>query len=150
MLTAQILVAMSATVVGIQPSSDVAFEHVELVEVNHLYDERGQHLLDQLIFYDWSVQLSRFDVRAWRKVKSSAQLPVRSWQDGDYHVTWYDRGILRHVRAAAFRETWTQYDPEVLARKQLPVEQRRELRSPRSTTFGVELERGVEASSDSP
>jgi len=137
MLSAQLFVAVTATILGSHPAHAPAFDRVELIEVNHLYDERGQHLLDQLIFYEWSLERNRFDVRAWRKVTSTAHYPLRSWEDGDYHVTWYDRGILRHVRAGAFRETWTHYDPEVLERKQLPVERRRELvvpRAPRTAT----------------
>jgi hypothetical protein len=127
-----LLVIVTASLLGSHPVATIAVEEVDLIEVNHLFDERGQHLLDQLIFYEWSDHRSRYDVRAWRKIKSTTVSPLRSWQDGGYHITWCDRGLMRHVKSAAFRETWTQHDPEVVERQALPVERRRELRTPRS------------------
>jgi hypothetical protein len=67
-------------------------------------------------------------VRAWRLVKNPAQLPQRDWQDGGYVAVWHDGEVLRHVHAESMRETWTQYDPELIEREFLPKEQRRELR----------------------
>ena len=122
--------AISAIVVacGISPQGDVARERVDLVEVNHFYDEQGRLVFDQTIFYDWSESHSRYMVRAWRLVKNPAQLPQRDWQDGGYVAVWHDGEVLRHVHAESMRETWTQYDPELIEREFLPKEQRRELR----------------------
>ncbi len=44
-------------------------------------------------------------------------------------MIWNDGEILRHIRAASFRETWTQHDPELLEREYLPKEERRELKT---------------------
>lgn len=129
-MSASVLFLFVAGMVGSHPAMSLATQDVDLIEINHLYDEQGQHLLDQLIFYEWSAHRGRYDVLAWRKLKSTTSTPQRSWQDGGYHLTWYDRGLMRHVRADAIRETWTQYDPEVLERQALPVERRRELRTP--------------------
>jgi hypothetical protein len=122
--------AISAIVVccGISPQEDVARERVDLVEVNHFYDEQGRLVFDQTIFYDWSASHSRYMVRAWRLVKNPAQLPQRDWQDGGYTAVWHDGEVLRHIHAESMRETWTQYDPELIEREYLPKEQRRELR----------------------
>ena len=78
--------ALSAIVVvlGINPTEDVAREKVDLMEVNHFYDEQGRLVFDQVIFYDWSPDHSRYMVRAWRLVKNPAQLPERDWRDGGY------------------------------------------------------------------
>jgi hypothetical protein len=113
---------------GISPQEDVARERVDLVEVNHFYDEQGRLVFDQTIFYDWSASHSRYMVRAWRLVKNPAQLPQRDWQDGGYVAVWHDGEVLRHVSAESMRETWTQYDPELVEREYLPKEQRQELR----------------------
>jgi hypothetical protein len=67
-------------------------------------------------------------VRAWRLVKNPAQLPQRDWKDGGYLAVWQDGEVLRHVHGQSMRETWTQYDPELIEREYLPKEQRRELR----------------------
>ena len=125
------IIALSATIVvlGITPQEDVARESVDLIEVNHFYDEHGRLVFDQVIFYDWSQDDARYMVRAWRLVKNPAQLPQRDWKGGGgYLVVWQDGELLRHVRAQSIRETWTQYDPELVEREYLPKERRKELR----------------------
>jgi hypothetical protein len=102
-------------------------DEVDLVEINHYHDARGEHVFDQLIFYDWSSQKHRFQVRAWRLIKSENQLPRRDHRQGDWLVRWHDDGILREVRASSQRETWTQYDPELVERDNLPQDQRLDL-----------------------
>lgn len=110
------------------PQEFVARDEVDLIEVNHYYDEYGKHVFDQLIFYDWSSQESRFHVRAWRLIKHDSQVPHRDWVKDEFVTTWKDGDLLRTVRAEMLRETWTQYDPELLERAALPKSQRRELR----------------------
>jgi hypothetical protein len=100
---------------------------VDLVEVNHFYDDQGRHVFDQVIFYDWEAGHSRHMVRAWRLVKNPAQLPQRNWKDGSYSALWYDNDVLRRVQAKSMRESWTQYDPELVEREYLPKEKRKDL-----------------------
>ena len=66
-------------------------------------------------------------VFAWRLCKSPAQIPVRDWSRSGYSATWLDGERFRQVRALSFRETWTQYDPEVEDRLFVPPDQRRGL-----------------------
>lgn len=106
------------------PTYEPPTDRVALIEVNHLYDARGQHVIDQVIFWDWD--RDRFQVRAWRLIKSDVQLPKRN-RCGDYECYWCDGNTLRKVIAHQKRETWTTYDPEVLEREMLPIEFRREL-----------------------
>lgn len=117
---------------AISPREDVATERVDLIEVNHFYDEQGRLVFDQLLFYDWSHNDGRYQLRAWRMVKNNSQLPHRNWQTGDYVATWQDGDVLRKISAPTTRESWTQYDPELTEREFLPKEKRRELRSPKS------------------
>ena len=114
---------------GISPTEDVAREQVDLMEVNHFYDEQGRLVFDQVIFYDWSADHSRYMVRAWRLVKNPAQLPQRDWKAGGYLSVWHDGEVLRRVHGESMRETWTQYDPELVEREYLPKERRKELRT---------------------
>lgn len=102
-------------------------DSVDLVEVNHYHDAECKPVFDQLIFYDWSNQTRRFQVRAWRLVKSENQLPRRDAQQGNWLVRWHDDGVLREVTSASRRETWTQYDPELVEREHLPQDQRLDL-----------------------
>ncbi len=114
---------------AIIPDQSIARESVDLIELNHFYDEHGRLVFDQVIFYDWSDADSRYMVRAWRIVKHPAQVPCRDWEDGGYVALWQDEDVLRQVRAASVRETWTQHDPELVEREFWPKEKRRELRS---------------------
>jgi len=116
----------SASIVSASNASIVKDE-VDLVEINHYHDARREHVFDQLIFYDWSSQKRRFQVRAWRLIKTDSQLPRRDHRQGNWLVRWHDDGILREVVAASRRETWTQYDPELIERDNLPQDQRLDL-----------------------
>lgn len=118
-----------ALLTGIIPVETTVRESVDLVELNHFFDERGELVFDQVIFYDWSATDARYNVRAWRQVKVPEQLPERDWAAGGYRVLWQDGEQLRLVVSRSIRETWTQYDPELVEREYLPRERRKDLRS---------------------
>jgi hypothetical protein len=107
---------------------DLACDKVDLMEINHFHDEKGNLVFDQIIFYDWSPYHGRYQVRDWRLLKTAAQLPQRDWRQRGFVAVWHDGDVLRKVRSDAVRESWTQYDPELTEREFLPKESRRELR----------------------
>lgn len=122
---------------GLNPTEDVVFDAVDLIEINHFHDDQGKLVFDQMIFYDWSEADSRYQVRAWRMMKTPAQIPRRNWRDGGFTAVWHDTqngAVLRKVSAQSFRESWTQYDPELVEREFLAKEKRRDLRRT-PTTF---------------
>jgi hypothetical protein len=102
--------------------STVPCDHIEL---NHYRNTRGEHVLDQLIFYTWSNQRKRFDVNEWRTAKCDSMVPVPK-RDG-FMLRWHDDGVMREVTTRSFRETWTHYDPEIYERGFLPQEDRKPL-----------------------
>lgn len=112
----------------LSPSNDVLADQVDLVEINHFYDEQGRLVLDQIIFYDWSAAQARYQVRAWRLLKTPAQIPRRDWNGKQFVAIWHDGDTLRKVRANQLRESWTQYDPELVEQQYLAKEKRVELR----------------------
>ncbi len=116
-----------AAAISLSPSSPVASDSVDLIEVNHFYDEHGRLVFDQVIFYDWCTSENRYQVRAWRLLKKPSQIPHRNLNTGEYLTTWHDGDVLRRVRASSFRESWTQYDPELREREYLPKDRRGEL-----------------------
>ena len=124
-LTATVGVCLIAW--GISPREDIAVETVDLIEVNHFYDEQGRLVFDQCLFYDWSSADGRHMLRAWRLVKNPSQLPQRDWEHGGHTAIWQDGAVLRKVRAGSLRESFTQYDPELVERGFLPKELRRDL-----------------------
>ena len=127
-MNSALLIAIAATC--LHPSADVATDKVDLIEINHFFDEQGRLVFDQIIFYDWVPIENRYHVRAWRLLKSPAQIPRRDWASGDFLTIWHDGEVLRKVRSKGIHETWTQYDPELLEREYLPKEKRRELQKP--------------------
>ena len=120
----QVLVAIAV----VPPRDHVLHDTCDLVELNHFYDENGSLVFDQILFYDWDERAARYHVRAWRLVKHDNQIPQRDHARCDYVASWQDGERLRQVRAKSFRETWLQYDPELVEREFLPKEQRRELK----------------------
>jgi hypothetical protein len=113
--------------VGTNPIEDVPRDRIDLIEVNHFHDDQGRLVFDQVIFYEWSPEKGRHQVQAWRLLKTASQKPRRDYGTGDYVATWLDGETLREVRAATMRETWTQYDPELVEREYLAKEKRKDL-----------------------
>jgi hypothetical protein len=116
-----------AAVVGSNPIEDIPRDRVDLIEVNHFHDDQGRLVFDQVIFYEWSPEKGRHQVKAWRLLKNPNQKPRRDFQTGEYVASWVDGESLREVRAATIRESWTQYDPELVEREFLPKEKRKDL-----------------------
>ena len=90
-----------------------AEEYVDLIELNHFYDQQGRLVYDQVIFYERAPENERFQVRAWCLVEDREDLnrrPVKNYQTQLYQVDWYDtdQRVLRKVTSRHFRESWTQ------------------------------------------
>lgn len=119
---------MSWLTPAILPAQDIARDHVDLIELNHVYDEHGVLLFSQLIFFEWSESSRRYEVRAWRSLRVVGQLPQRDWLRKGWRLEWDDGHCLRIVTASSYRETWTQYDVERHEAMQLPRNRRRDLR----------------------
>ena len=127
-MSIQIAVCMAAFTLS--PADEVTVDQVDLVEVNHFYDDQGRLVFDQVIYFDWSAQQGRYQVRDWRLLKTQTQVPLRDWREGGYVSEWEDfkqRNGLRRVKSKSVRETWTQYDPELVEREFLAQEKRAEL-----------------------
>lgn len=124
--TTAILVFLAA--LGLTPREESTSEQVDLIELNHCYDEHGKLVIEQIIYYDWSYAESRYQVRAWRLLKTPGQIPRRSSSGDGYVAVWQDGNLLRKIHAKQFRETWTQHDPELTEREFLPKEKRLDLR----------------------
>jgi hypothetical protein len=94
-----------------------AFESVAAIELNHFYDQRGNNIYDQVIFYEKSPEDGRLRVRSWCLVDDAKELnrrPVKNYNANTTEVDWYDTDnkILRKISSRIFRESWTQIDPE--------------------------------------
>ena len=126
-IAALVALTLIASARGEVPRSGVARDRCDLIELNSFYDDYGRLTFQQIIFYDWSHDEGRYQVRAWRLVKHPAQLPQRDWINGGYVTTWSDGELLRVVRCGEVSETFTQFDRELAERDALPKERRAEL-----------------------
>ena len=123
------LVAMILAV-GLIPSDVVIESQVDVVEINHFYDDQAELVFDQIIFYDWSRTDNCYHVIGWRILKDKSPVPKRVYGTNYYQSIWYDDGVLRKLRTKVLREAWLQYDPELLERESCPKEYRKGLRKP--------------------
>ena len=94
-----------------------ADEYVDLIELNHFFDQKGGLVYDQVIFYERAPETGRFQVRAWCLVEDREYLnrrPTKNIQTELYQVDWYDsdQRLLRKITSRLYRESWTQIDPE--------------------------------------
>jgi hypothetical protein len=123
-------------------------EHVDIIHLNHFYDDNGNLVFDQVIFKRWDSE--RPQVVDWRLIRDGVPMPVGEWiakvgtWEGVwpsvepssyghlYRCYWMDgtQG-LREVTATSLEEDWTQYDPELVERELLPKEKRSGLSQPR-------------------
>jgi hypothetical protein len=119
---------MWATVLffALLPQAEPVRERVGEIQLNYVYSDDGKHILTQWIFLDHG------QVQAWRMCKG--QRIERDYDRGGWVLRFWDGEFYREVRADSFAELHTQYDVEINARNQWPVEQRRELIGGRRTT----------------
>lgn len=120
-------------------------ERVDLIELNHFYDDLSRHVYDQVIFYEWSPDTKDFQVRAWCLVDPKECPYCRPWHthhDDMWHVRWFDKDnrMIRQVDSDLFRETWTQVDPERASKKKLDEKLRTALVQPLSKFKGPNLQ----------
>ena len=108
-------------------ASSTARAYVDLVELNHFLDDHGREVFRQVVFYDWSDRNRQLEVRAWRLIKHSSQLPRRQSYGEGFVVRWQDKYVTREVIAKTMRETYSQEDPERVNRVVLPESERRPL-----------------------
>ena len=109
-------------------------DHVDLIELNHFYDENGRLVFDQFIFWNFDYKNSEYVIVAWRLRKNPKWHCLRDYRTNRYTTTFSDfknRDVMRTITSYCYRESWTQYDPELVNREVLPQEQRRGLSKPR-------------------
>jgi hypothetical protein len=130
MVSTFVLVALMAMPSDPGPRGRDVTEKVDLIELNHFYDDLGRHAYDQVIFYEWSPDYRRFHVIAWCLLENDlARMPTRNPNNGEYVVRWHDRDakVHREVRSQLYRETWSQVDPERVNKKLLDEKYRTSL-----------------------
>lgn len=126
------MIAVAALLaMAILPLDGTASDRCDAIELNHVYDATGNHVLSQLVFWEW--RGDDLHVRAWRLHKGGER-PLQ--RDGEWRAIVCEcGGLIREIRAASFTESWTQYDVERLDRDRFPQESRRGLLFERKPEF---------------
>lgn len=114
----------AALLLSIVPNQPIQCDSVDVIEVNHVYDDCGKHCFDQLIFWEWIPELKRYVVVDWRMNRASV---YPRFDSGQWVILFFDYDSLRQIRAISTAETWTQHDPEIADRDFLPKHHRRKL-----------------------
>jgi len=123
---------LAVIVLAVVPFQQPVTDRVELLEVNHFYDDHGRRLFTQLIGWTYNLDEQRQEVVFWRILKHPSMSPVR--HDSGVSVLWWDGTTLRRIHAHARRESFTQHDPEMTHRRVLPQGDRRGLTKLRVST----------------
>lgn len=125
-----LLLAAACTLAAIVPIETVCRERCDVIETNDFRDENGRTVFVQQIFYEWSPCHERYMVRAWRLVKNGQPMPEYDHDRRCWSCTWLDGEIMRCVTATSYRQSFTQFDPELCEREILCKDKRRELSHP--------------------
>lgn len=98
------------------PLNLTTHEHVDAIELNHFFDQRGHLVYDQLVFWERNPANGRFQVRAWCLVDDRETLNRRPLKNdnGLYECFAVDSNerLTRRIVSRVFRESWSQTDPE--------------------------------------
>lgn len=104
-----------------------ANDSFDLIELNHVYDSNGKHILDQYI--GWQCVDGKFRCEFWC-FQNRFTFPTRDLARGGWLMVGRKttEGVRpRLVRSRHFHETWLQFDPEVENRDVFPQSKRRGL-----------------------
>ena len=112
----------------------VVRDHVDLMELNRVYNAQGEVTMFQVIFWNWSPREKRYEVVAFHVITEpqNTVLAAKTRRSRVFSYSWYSQqsGVFRVVTAKAFFESHTKYDPEMKDRAVWPLELRRGLRVP--------------------
>lgn len=119
-------------------------ETVDLIELNHKYDTDGQHMFDQIIYWEHDPSNGRYYVRAWHMVgpqSANVNYPTHNHKTETWEVFWFDQSeqLNRKVKSKIYRETWTKNDPERDDLKIMPEQYRRKLTTRKIAKFTLTL-----------
>ena len=110
--------ALALLLLSIVPHDGVVEDRVDLIELNHYFDNEGRPVFDQLIFWEWTDRMGgRFICRDFRIVKHHREWPDHQRDRGEWTVVRSEGESVRRVSSPSFVETWTLHDPELRVRQ---------------------------------
>lgn len=122
--------AFLTLILGLQPLSQRLWpvEYVDMIELNHYFNGKAQHVYSQVIFYERLAANGHFHVRGWALIEMRESLNRLPQYDPIADKVVVDMitsdGKYTRLESRLFKETWTQYDPERLDKDKLPEQYR--------------------------
>lgn len=117
------------------PNRHAIVDHFDLMDLNHCVRPGAEDKaeLTQVIFWDWNAEYRRYEVQAWvltqRTYVWNFDMPYKR-SDGRWEVRFKDGTTNRIVICKLFRETHTNFDPDIANKKLFPEKQRRGFTKP--------------------
>jgi hypothetical protein len=103
-------------------------EYVDMIELNHFHDKKGNHVYSQVIFYERLAENGQFRVRSWALIEMRESLNRLPQYDPKVDKVVVDmkmpNGIAVRLESRLLKETWTQHDPERRDKDKLPEQYR--------------------------
>lgn len=106
---------------------DKRVAHCDLMELNHVYGQDGEHDFDQVIFYRWSPDYRRHDILEWWLVDGEVKIDKRKKLAEKMlsHNRVGAGSTARYVVVSSlFIETTTIVDRERYQKRFVPTDQR--------------------------
>ena len=103
---------------------------VDLIELNHFYAQGGDHVFDQVIFWERAPGTGKYRVQDWVLVEDQDVFHrrPRSYVPGVHTVAWFVNGKLLVVTSPLLKESWTQIDPERRDQEKWPLINRQSIK----------------------
>ena len=103
---------------------------VDLIELNHFYGQGGDHVFDQVIFWERAPGTGKYRVQDWVLVEDQDVFHrrPRSYVPGVHTVAWFVNGKLLVVTSPLLKESWTQIDPERRDQEKWPLINRQSIK----------------------
>lgn len=102
---------------------------VDMVEVNHYYNEKDELIFTQVIYYEWKHDYCRFDVMKWHMLENTKIHKQGNW----FYINNWEATPPIRVKTKRLRTSHTYYDPERLNQKLTHPDQRTDLCTTPST-----------------
>lgn len=116
----RIALAAFLTIVSLTTRNSPPCLRVGMLELNHYRTCQTDDYRDQVILWRWCGQYRRHNAIAWMFVNDH-RCSIVQLRNGDYELT-HGFDVRYKVRSRIFRETTTEFDPEMDNRKLFPVE----------------------------
>jgi hypothetical protein len=84
--------AIAIAIFSIIPHDDTLRDSVDLVEVHHCFNDIGEHVWDQVIWWDWNSDLCDYVIVSHRCSTVMPDVgPTRDWKHGGYVSVFRER-----------------------------------------------------------